>query len=247
MGPPLDKEDQKKERLILICFCGSIWHLRAIFVQQSFQLNVKEIISSMLQKNWKLKNKSAFVFRKYIKWLTYTVDQFKSVCTLKFQAYGHGNSYQYSKAIEDVGDIQKRARAVKQSTKSSALTHAHQTVCRLSQSLNGTKSKVADASGWSALLRYSTRGLFRQLQHWLHCVKANQRGKWREQPCRTHTMHKWQRSDGDRKREGAPEIFKGTFWDAESPKWETFIKRYINRFVKLKLSNFMKKMKNSSL
>lgn len=148
-------------------------------------------------KNRKLWNKSAFVYWKYIKWLTHTVGQFfQSVCTLEFQANGHGNFYQYSKAIQDVGDIQKRASAVKQSTKSSGLTHAHQTVWRLSQRLNGTKSKVVDASGWSALLRYCTRGLFRQLQHWLHCVKANQRGKWREQSCRTHTMHKWQWSDG---------------------------------------------------
>lgn len=129
-------------------------------------------------KKQKLKNKPAFVCWKYIKWVAHIVGQFfRSVCTLEFQAYGHGNSYQYSKAIQDGGDIQKRASAVKQSSKSSGLTHAHQTVCHLSQCLNGTKSKVVDASGWSALLRYCTRALFRQLQHWLHCVKANQRGK----------------------------------------------------------------------
>lgn len=107
---------------------------------------------------------------------SHTVAQFfQSVSILQFQAYGHGNSYQYSKAIQEGGPIHRRASAVKQSTKSSGLTHAHQTVCRLSQRLNGTKSKVVDASGWSALLRYCIRGLFRQLQHWLHCVKANQR------------------------------------------------------------------------
>lgn len=83
-----------------------------------------------------------------IKWLTHTVGHFfQPVCTLKFQAYGHGNSYQYSKAIEEAGDIQERASAVKQSSKSNGLTHALQTVCRLSPSLNGAKSKVADASG----------------------------------------------------------------------------------------------------
>lgn len=161
------------------------------------------------------------MYWKYIKWLTHTVDRFfHSVCTLEFQAYGHGNFYQYSKAIQDGGDIQKRASAVKQRSKSSGLTHAHQTVCRLSQSLNGTKSKVVDASGWSALLRFCTRGLFRQLQHWLHCVKANQRGKWREQSCRTHTMHKWQWSDGGGQRWCSGD-FKGAFWDTGSDVWET--------------------------
>lgn len=95
-----------------------------------------------------LKNKSTFVFWKYIKSHTHTEGQFfQAVCTLKFQAYGHGNPYQYSKAIQNMGDIQKRASAVKQSSKSSALTHAHQTVCRLSPSLNGTKSKVVAESG----------------------------------------------------------------------------------------------------
>lgn len=141
-----------------------------------------------------------------------------SVCTFEFQAYGHGNSYQYSKSIQDGGDIQKRASAVKQSSKSSGLTHAHQTVCRLSQRLNGTKSKVVDAFGWLALLRYCTTGLFRQLQHWLHCVKANQRGKWREQSCRTHTMHKWQRSDGGGERWCSG--FKDAFWDTRTDVWE---------------------------
>lgn len=147
------------------------------FVRQSFHRRSQKEISGLLCKS---------------KYITRTVVRFfQSVCTLEFQAYGHGNSYQYSKAIQEGGDIHRRASAVKQSTKSSGLTHAHQTVCRLSQRLNGTKSKVVDASGWSALLRYCIRGLFRQLQHWLHCVKANQRGKWREQLCRTHTMHKW--------------------------------------------------------
>lgn len=99
-------------------------------------------------KNRKLRNKPSFVYWKYIKWLTRTLGRFfRSVCKLEFQAYGHGNFYQYSKAIEDGGGIQKRASAVKQRSKSSGLTHAHQTVCRLSQSLNGTKSKVVDASG----------------------------------------------------------------------------------------------------
>lgn len=172
-------------------------------------------------KNIKLRNKSAFVYWKYIKWLTHTVGQFfQFVCTLKFQAYGHGNFYQYSKAIQDGGDIQKRASAVKQRSKSSGLTHAHQTVCRLSQCLNGTKSKVVDALGWSALLRYCTRGLFRQLQHWLHCVKANQRGKWREQSCWTHTMHKWQRSDSGGERWCSGD-FKDAFWDTVSDIWKT--------------------------
>jgi len=48
------------------------------------------------------------MFWKYIKWLIHTVGRFfQSVCTLKFQAYGHGNSYHYSKTIQDGGDIQK--------------------------------------------------------------------------------------------------------------------------------------------
>lgn len=117
------------------------------------------------------------------------------------------------------GRVQKRASAVKQRGKSSGLTHARQTVCRLSPSLNGATSKVVDASGKRALLRCCTRGLLRQLQHWLHCVKANQRGKWREQSRRTHTMHKWQRSDGGGERGGAPGELKDAFWDTDV--WET--------------------------
>lgn len=180
---------------------------KMILIDCSFNYSIN------VQKTKKFKNKPAFVCWKYISWVAHIVGQFfRSVCTLKFQAYGHGNSYQYSKAIQDGGDIQKRASAVKQSSKSSGLTHAHQTVCHLSQCLNGTKSKVVDASGWSALLRYCTRALFRQLQHWLHCVKANQRGKWREQSRRTHTMHKWQRSDGGGER-WCSRDFKGGFWD----------------------------------
>lgn len=99
-------------------------------------------------KNRKLGNKPPFVYWKHIKWLTHTLGRFFGpVCKLEFQAYGHANFYQYSKAIEDGEGIQERASAVKQRSKSSGLTHAHQTLCRLSQSLNGTKSKVVDVSG----------------------------------------------------------------------------------------------------
>ena len=208
--PPLEIVNM----LVLIFWGGVNWESTE-FVQLDPKITFDWLSSQSFHpssQNSKLKNKSAFVRWKYIKWLTHTVGRFfGAVCTLEFQAYGHGNFYQYSKAIEDGGDIQKRASAVKQRSKSSGLTHAHQTVCRLSQSLNGTKSKVVDASGWSALLRYCTRGLFRQLQHWLHCVKANQRGKWREQSCRTHTMHKWQRSDGGGERCFFPGILKTHF------------------------------------
>ncbi len=62
-------------------------------------------------KNRKLRDKSAFVYWKDIKWVTHTVGQFfQSVCTLEFQAYGHGNFYQYSEAIQDEGDIQKKGQ-----------------------------------------------------------------------------------------------------------------------------------------
>lgn len=174
---------------------------------------------------------------------TYTELILQSVCTLKFQAYSHGNFYQYSATIQDGEGIRKRASAVKQRSKSSGLTHAQQTLSHLSQSLNGTKSKVVDASRQSTLLRYCTRGLFRQLQHWLHCVKANQRRKWREQSCRTHTMHKWQWSDGGGEC-GALEILKAHFgiqaYEKLSHTYIDVTKRHISNFVWVSKSDLWK-------
>lgn len=91
----------------------------------------------MFKKQKDEEDKPAFVSWEHINWPTRTLERFFSlVCVLEFQAYGHGNFYQYSEAIDGrrVHSEKKRKgpAAVKQRGKSSGLTHARQTVCRLS-------------------------------------------------------------------------------------------------------------------
>lgn len=202
-------------------------------MQQWFRLTVKATTSSALQKNRKLKNKSAFVFRKYIKWLTYTESQFfQAVCTLKFQAYGHGNSYQYSKAIEDVGDIQKGPA---QSNKAVNQVPWHMLTRQFAVCHRGwmeLKAKLWTHRG-DRHCSDRAQGAFSDSCNTDYIVwRPIKRGKWREQPCRTHTMHKWWQGE---EHFGMQSLTHGK------------LSGIVSSFVKLKSTCFMKKVTNNNL